>query len=144
MKGLKLLTIYPGHCLQSLSKGFSTSSVSLQRHYKLLIVGAGAGGCAVANKFTSKLGPEEVGVIEPNEVCIFHFSFHLNIKLNKLRKKNCFAILYIKCICFFVCVYICQCKSLGETTANMRKNRCGVINYGVSLKCPISDRKRGI
>lgn len=98
MKGLKLLAIYPGHCLQSLSKGFSTSSVSLQRHYKLLIVGAGAGGCAVANKFTSKLGPEEVGVIEPNEVCIFHFSFHLNIKLNKLRKKNCFAILYIKCM----------------------------------------------
>lgn len=68
MKGLKLLTIYPGYCLQSLSKGFSTSSVKLQRHYKLLIVGAGAGGCAVANKFTSKLGAEEVGVIEPNEV----------------------------------------------------------------------------
>ena len=86
MKGLKLLAIYPGHCLQSLSKGFSSSSVSLQRQYKLLIVGAGAGGCAVANKFTSKLGPEEVGVIEPNEVCIFHFfSFHLKFKLNKLR-----------------------------------------------------------
>lgn len=114
MKGLKLLAIYPGHCLQSLSKGFSTSSVSLQRHYKLLIVGAGAGGCAVANKFTSKLGPEEVGVIEPNEVCIFHFSFHLNIKLNKLRKKKLFCNIVYKMYRFvLLCVYICQCKSLG-------------------------------
>lgn len=136
MKGLKLLAIYPGHCLQSLSKGFSTSSVSLQRHYKLLIVGAGAGGCAVANKFTSKLGPEEVGVIEPNEVCIFHFSFHLNIKLNKLRKKKLFCNIVYK-------MYV-NASPWGETTANMRKNSCGVINYGVSLKCPISDRKRGI
>lgn len=107
MKGLKLLAIYPGHCLQSLSKGFSTSSVSLQRHYKLLIVGAGAGGCAVANKFTSKLGPEEVGVIEPNEVCIFHFSFHLNIKLNKLRKKKLFCNIVYKMYRFvLLCVYI--------------------------------------
>jgi hypothetical protein len=31
---------------------------------------------------------------------------HLNIKMNKLRKKNCFAILYIKCICLFLYVYI--------------------------------------
>jgi len=71
MKGLKLLAIYPGHCIQSLSKGFSSSSVSLQRHYKLLIVGAGAGGCSVVNKFTSKLGAKQVGIIEPNEVCTF-------------------------------------------------------------------------
>ena len=36
--------------------------------YKLLVVGGGAGGCATAAKFASKLGKGNVGVIEPAEV----------------------------------------------------------------------------
>jgi choline dehydrogenase-like flavoprotein len=40
--------------------------VSLQvKHFKILVVGAGAGGCSVANKFASHLGADKVGIIEP-------------------------------------------------------------------------------
>ena len=70
MGSVKLLTVLPGNCIQSLSKTFSTSSVSPQRHFKVLVVGAGAGGCSVANKFAHHVGGEKVGIIEPKEVYI--------------------------------------------------------------------------
>ncbi|CAG2235057.1 SQOR [Mytilus edulis] len=67
MKSMKLLAVLPGNCIQSLSKNFSTGPASLQRHFKILVVGAGAGGCSVANKFAHHVGGEKVGVIEPND-----------------------------------------------------------------------------
>lgn len=70
MKSMKLLAVLPGNCIQSLSKNFSTGPASLQRQFKILVVGAGAGGCSVANKFAHHVGGEKVGVIEPNDVCI--------------------------------------------------------------------------
>ena len=70
MKSVKLLAVLPGHCLNSLTKNFSTSSISMQRHYKLLVVGGGSGGIAVSKKFAMKLKAGEIGVIEPKEVCI--------------------------------------------------------------------------
>jgi NADH dehydrogenase FAD-containing subunit len=49
--------------------------VSLQvKHFKILVVGAGAGGCSVANKFASHLGADKVEIIEPKDVCIILFS----------------------------------------------------------------------
>ncbi|XP_076030024.1 sulfide quinone oxidoreductase [Oratosquilla oratoria] len=44
---------------------FSTATTSLSS-YKLVIVGGGAGGCATAAKFSSKLGKGQVAVIEPS------------------------------------------------------------------------------
>jgi malic enzyme len=74
MKSVKLLTVVPGNCLNNVCKNFSTS-VSLQvKHFKILVVGAGAGGCSVANKFASHLGADKVGIIEPKDVCIILFS----------------------------------------------------------------------
>ena len=67
MKSVKLLTVVPGNCLNNVCKNFSTS-VSLQaKHFKILVVGAGAGGCSVANKFASHLGGDKVGIIEPKD-----------------------------------------------------------------------------
>jgi len=43
-----------------------TSHLSAEHHYKLVIVGGGAGGCGTANKFASKFKPGEVAVIEPS------------------------------------------------------------------------------
>jgi len=42
------------------------SQLSAKHHYKLVIVGGGAGGCGTANKFASKFKPGEVAVIEPS------------------------------------------------------------------------------
>nr|XP_040582094.1 sulfide:quinone oxidoreductase, mitochondrial-like isoform X2 [Lepeophtheirus salmonis] len=45
---------------------FSTSTQFLaSKSYKLVVVGGGAGGCSIASKFVSKLGPNQVGIIEP-------------------------------------------------------------------------------
>jgi adenine/guanine phosphoribosyltransferase-like PRPP-binding protein len=49
-------------------------TVLLFKHFKRLVVGAGAGGCSVANKFASHLGADKVGIIEPKDVCIILFS----------------------------------------------------------------------
>ena len=50
-----------------LARNFSiTSGLSAEHNFKLVIVGGGAGGCGTANKFVSKFGTGEVGVIEPN------------------------------------------------------------------------------
>lgn len=39
-----------------------------QKKYELLVIGGGTGGCSISNKFASKLGRGNVGVIEPNEI----------------------------------------------------------------------------
>ena len=36
--------------------------------YDLVVVGGGAGGCATAAKFSSKLGQGKVAIIDPAEV----------------------------------------------------------------------------
>ncbi|ELU13805.1 hypothetical protein CAPTEDRAFT_18673 [Capitella teleta] len=46
---------------------FSTSSNRDARHHKLVIVGGGTAGAALANKFGPRLGKEQVCVVEPNE-----------------------------------------------------------------------------
>lgn len=47
---------------------FSTSSAQeAEKKYKLLIVGGGTGGTAIANKFSNRLGQGQVAVIEPSE-----------------------------------------------------------------------------
>jgi len=44
----------------------STSSGRLaDQHFRLVVVGAGAGGCALTNKFANKLGKGQVAVIDP-------------------------------------------------------------------------------
>ncbi|VDH96527.1 sulfide:quinone oxidoreductase [Mytilus galloprovincialis] len=63
MKHAKLLVV---NCVKRVSKSFSTSPFSLQRHYKILVVGAGSGGCSIAHKFSSKLKAGHVGIIEPS------------------------------------------------------------------------------
>ena len=53
----------------SYSCAFSTSQHNhADKNYKLLVVGGGTGGCAIANKFAPKLGKDAVGVIEPSLV----------------------------------------------------------------------------
>jgi len=48
-------------------RGFSTSTHRhADKHFKLLVVGGGAGGCGTASKFASKLGTGKVAVVEPN------------------------------------------------------------------------------
>ena len=52
-----------------MARNFSiTNRLSAEHNFKLVIVGSGAGGCATANKFVSKFGTGEVGVIEPNTI----------------------------------------------------------------------------
>jgi len=47
-------------------KMFSTTSAQLKKKsYQLVVVGGGSGGCAIASKFTRKLGKGRVAVIEP-------------------------------------------------------------------------------
>jgi len=37
--------------------------------FKLVVVGGGAGGLAVASQFATKLPPNALAIIEPREVC---------------------------------------------------------------------------
>lgn len=46
---------------------FSTSS-KVEKSYRLVVVGGGAGGCSTAAKFASKLGQGNVAVIEPADM----------------------------------------------------------------------------
>lgn len=41
-------------------------SLLCQKHYRLLVLGGGASGCAVASKFSRILQPNQVAVVEPN------------------------------------------------------------------------------
>eukprot|EP00088_Acartia_fossae_P059210 TRINITY_DN7002_c0_g1_i1.p1 TRINITY_DN7002_c0_g1~~TRINITY_DN7002_c0_g1_i1.p1 ORF type:complete len:451 (+),score=110.01 TRINITY_DN7002_c0_g1_i1:32-1354(+) len=48
-------------------RAFSTSGQKYaDQHYKLLVVGGGAGGCGTASKFASKLGKGQVAVVDPS------------------------------------------------------------------------------
>ncbi len=51
---------------------FSTSGRNQSYHYKLVVLGGGTGGSAVANKYAKKLGVGNVAVIEPSEVRTVH------------------------------------------------------------------------
>ncbi|XP_048251074.1 sulfide:quinone oxidoreductase, mitochondrial-like isoform X1 [Haliotis rufescens] len=54
---------------QSSGRGFSTSRTShSKKHYQLLVVGGGSGGCATAAKFARKLGKGHVAVVDPSEM----------------------------------------------------------------------------
>ncbi|CAG0904678.1 unnamed protein product [Cyprideis torosa] len=47
-------------------RSFSITAASLSdHHFKLLVVGGGSGGCAVASRFTRSLDPGDVGIVEP-------------------------------------------------------------------------------
>nr|QTJ02331.1 sulfide quinone oxidoreductase 2 [Xenograpsus testudinatus] len=63
----KCLLLCHGSRLPLLKGTFSTSSKAC-KSYKLVVVGGGAGGCATAAKFSSKLGKGNVAVIEPADV----------------------------------------------------------------------------
>ncbi|XP_047501361.1 sulfide:quinone oxidoreductase, mitochondrial-like [Penaeus chinensis] len=54
-------------CLVQQTAALSTSSVR-NKSYELVVVGGGAGGCATAAKFSSKLGKGKVAVIEPADM----------------------------------------------------------------------------
>lgn len=63
---------------------FSTTQIQHEKKsYKLVIVGGGTGGSAIANKFASKLGKHSVAVIEPSPV-----STILSLKFNTLAASN--------------------------------------------------------
>ncbi|XP_045117192.1 sulfide:quinone oxidoreductase, mitochondrial-like isoform X1 [Portunus trituberculatus] len=64
MMGHKRLLLACGSRLVSHNGSFSTSAMA-HKSYKLVVVGGGAGGCATAAKFSSKLGAGSVVVIEP-------------------------------------------------------------------------------
>jgi len=53
---------------------FSVSSTAAasadERSYKLVVLGGGSAGCAIASKFASSLGKGRVAVVEPSEVRI--------------------------------------------------------------------------
>ena len=46
---------------------FSTSTAR-EKDYKLVIVGGGSGGAAIANRFVYRMGKNAVAVIEPSDV----------------------------------------------------------------------------
>ena len=56
------------HANKQLCYQFSTSKAHRSYHYKLVVVGGGTGGSAIANKYAKKLGVGNVAVIEPSEV----------------------------------------------------------------------------
>lgn len=62
-RGVRLLT---AHGLrESLQKAALSTTCASHKSYKLVVVGGGAGGCATAAKFSSKLGKGQVAVIDP-------------------------------------------------------------------------------
>ncbi|KAL5019796.1 hypothetical protein ScPMuIL_002688 [Solemya velum] len=63
-----VLTARNGRMICYALRSFSTATpCAADKHYKLLVVGGGTGGCAAASKFASKFGKGHVGIIEPNE-----------------------------------------------------------------------------
>jgi len=68
-EGLKL-SFRPGLAYQAAAPAcahFSTSSRQDARHHRLVIIGGGTAGAAVANKFGPSLGKEQVCIVEPSE-----------------------------------------------------------------------------
>jgi len=49
-------------------RNFAVSSKSLSSSYRLVVVGGGTSGCAVASKFGSHFGKGKVAVVEPFDV----------------------------------------------------------------------------
>ncbi|XP_050714972.1 sulfide:quinone oxidoreductase, mitochondrial-like [Eriocheir sinensis] len=56
------------HSRLALQNGAFSTSTKKCKSYKLVVVGGGAGGCATAAKFSSKLGQGSVAVIEPADM----------------------------------------------------------------------------
>jgi NADH dehydrogenase FAD-containing subunit len=58
-------------------RSFSTSSTAntAERCYKLVVVGGGTAGCAMASKFTASLGHGKVAVVEPSETHYYQSLF---------------------------------------------------------------------
>ena len=54
---------------------YLAATASPKDGYKLLIVGGGTAGCAMASKFSPKLGAGKVAVVEPNVVMSFRKIF---------------------------------------------------------------------
>ena len=52
---------------------------SLTHNYKLVVVGAGAGGLSVASRFCRTLPEGSVAIVEPNEVSIFSWQHKLYV-----------------------------------------------------------------
>ena len=44
---------------------------SKERSVKLLVIGGGTGGCSISAKLTSKLGKNNVVIVEPSDVSFF-------------------------------------------------------------------------
>ncbi|KAJ8311640.1 hypothetical protein KUTeg_010995 [Tegillarca granosa] len=61
---------------------FSTTVELTQKKYDLLVIGGGTGGCSISNKFSSKLGRGNVGVIEPNEISYNYLVIAMGMQLN--------------------------------------------------------------
>ena len=63
-------------------RDFSTSDRRVnQDSYKLVVLGGGTAGSAVANKFASKLGRGKVAVVEPSKVsCTSIYIFKKTVK----------------------------------------------------------------
>jgi len=61
--------------LLHLTRNFSIESPKcFKEHYKLLIVGGGAGGISTGAKFTSKLGATNIAIVDPAK---YHCNFQL-------------------------------------------------------------------
>jgi len=55
-----------------LIRKLSTNAPS--KHFKILVAGGGAGGSSIANALGRKLGADNVGVVEPQEVSLTSIS----------------------------------------------------------------------
>ena len=67
------------------------ASATRSRLYDLVICGGGAGGCALAHKFTRYLGAGRVCVIEPSETHYYQPIFTLIGGGIKSYVSNCFC-----------------------------------------------------
>ncbi|XP_071518937.1 sulfide:quinone oxidoreductase, mitochondrial isoform X2 [Panulirus ornatus] len=64
----RVLLLSGRNTIQALQNAAFSTSYKFNKSYQLVVVGGGAGGCATAAKFSSKLGKGKVAVIEPADV----------------------------------------------------------------------------
>lgn len=54
--------------MHAISYTFVRHLSTQSQHYRLVVVGAGCGGLACASKFASKLGKDQIAIIDKNDV----------------------------------------------------------------------------
>ena len=55
----------------------ASSFKSEQRSYRVVVVGGGTSGCAIASKLASRFGKGKVGIVEPDDVSFIRINVSL-------------------------------------------------------------------